>query len=359
MEQGYLILETGEHFQGQWHVGEDRAGEVVFNTSHSGYEEVATDPSYFRQIVCLTAPMQGNYGVDDTCWESKQIWIEGFLALQIQNSSRDKAWRDRLSHHKIPLMTDFDTRKLVIRLRSGGTPWGALVRAKTLDAAKARATELIAQKKNLDKDWVFQVSRKSAEIRKGRSTNSVRLAVLDFGVKENILRELEARCSEMKIFNSRASVQDIEAYAPHGLMLTNGPGDPGDVQSAVQTVQHFLGKRPVFGICMGHQILGLALGGKTFKLKFGHRGSNHPIQDKLLNKIYISSQNHGYAVDPNTLPAHVAVTQINLNDKTVAGFYSEELNCLGIQYHPESHPGPHEAVELFDFYLDVMIRKQF
>jgi carbamoyl-phosphate synthase small subunit len=302
--------------------------------------------------------MQGNYGVDDRCWESKQIWIEGFLALQIQNSARDKAWRDRLSHHKVPLMTDFDTRHLVLRLRSGGTPWGALVKANGEEAAKKRATELIALKKNLDKDWVFQVSNKGAEVRKGRSSNGVRLAVLDFGAKENILRELESRCAEMKIFNSRSSIEEIEQYQPHGLMLTNGPGDPGDVQVAVSTVQHFLGKKPVFGICMGHQILGLALGGKTFKLKFGHRGSNHPIQDKLLKKIYISSQNHGYAVDAASLPSHVAVTQINLNDKTVAGFYSEKLNCLGIQYHPESHPGPHEASELFDFYMNNMVRKQ-
>lgn len=352
--KGYLVLETGEVYTGLWHGGDERAGEVVFNTSHSGYEEVATDPSYFSQIVVLTAPMQGNYGVDDDVWESRRLWIEGFICLEVQDSERDNSWKQRLLENKIPLLTELDTRSLVLRLRKG-TPWGALVQAGSEAEARTKATALIAAKKTLDKDWVYIASRKQSEVRPGDNMVGPRIAVLDFGAKENILRELQSRCSEIKIFNSRASVQEILEYNPDGIMLTNGPGDPADVQGAIGTVRELIGVRPIFGICMGHQILGLALGAKTYKLKFGHRGSNHPIRDTLLNEIYVSSQNHGYAVEEPTLPADAVVTHTNLNDGTVAGFYSEKRKFLGIQYHPESCPGPHEAQGLFSFFIERMI----
>ncbi|NUN06115.1 MAG: glutamine-hydrolyzing carbamoyl-phosphate synthase small subunit [Bdellovibrio sp.] len=352
--KGYLILETGEIYTGQWHGGENRAGEVVFNTSHSGYEEIATDPSYFSQIVVLTAPMQGNYGVEDSVWESRRLWIDGFICLEVQDSERDQSWKKRLIENKIPLLTEIDTRALVLRLRKG-TPWGALVQANSESEARSKAEALIAQKKTLDKDWVYLTSRKEVETRKGDNMVGPRVAVLDFGAKENILRELQHRCSEVKIFNSRTSVQDILAYNPDGIMLTNGPGDPADVKTAIGTVRELLGVKPIFGICMGHQILGLALGAKTYKLKFGHRGSNHPIRDTLLNQIYMSSQNHGYAVEMTSLPADAVVTHTNLNDGTVAGFYSEKRKYLGIQYHPESCPGPHEASGLFSYFIERMI----
>ncbi|WP_413585151.1 glutamine-hydrolyzing carbamoyl-phosphate synthase small subunit [Bdellovibrio sp. HCB274] len=353
--KGWLVLETGEVYQGAWHGGENRAGEVVFNTSHSGYEEIATDPSYFSQIVVMTAPMQGNYGIEDEAWESRQLWIEGFICLEVQDSERDQAWKKRLIENKIPMLTELDTRHLVLRLRKGGTPWGALVQAADQNQAKAIAQDLISKKKTLDKDWVYLASRPAPEVRRGENMVGPRVAVLDFGSKENILRELQNRCSEIKIFNSRSSVQEIMDYNPDGIMLTNGPGDPADVKVAIGTVKELLGVKPIFGICMGHQILGLALGGKTYKLKFGHRGSNHPIQDQILNQIYMTSQNHGYAVDPATLPDDVKVTHTNLNDGTVAGFYSEKRKCLGIQYHPESCPGPHEASGLFSYFVERMI----
>jgi carbamoyl-phosphate synthase small subunit len=353
--KGWLVLETGEVYQGAWHGGENRAGEVVFNTSHSGYEEIATDPSYFSQIVVMTAPMQGNYGIEDEAWESRQLWIEGFICLEIQDTERDQAWKKRLIDNKIPMLTELDTRHLVMRLRKGGTPWGALVQANDESQAKSVAQALIDKKKQLDKDWVYLASRTQPEVRRGDNMVGPRVAVLDFGSKENILRELQNRCSEIKIFNSRSSVQEIMDYNPDGIMLTNGPGDPADVKVAIGTVKELLGVKPIFGICMGHQILGLALGGKTYKLKFGHRGSNHPIQDTILNQIYMTSQNHGYAVDQATLPEDVKVTHTNLNDGTVAGFYSEKRKCLGIQYHPESCPGPHEASGLFSYFVERMI----
>jgi len=352
--KAFLVLESGEIYSGRWHGGRDRAGEVVFNTSHSGYEEIATDPSYYGQIVCMTAPMMGNYGIDDEAWESGNLWIEGFICLQVQESERDQTWIRRLADVGIPLVSEMDTRRLTLRLRSGGTPWGALVQAENETQALAKAGPLIAAKKTGDKDWVHAVSRKTAEDRAGGTPQGPRVAVIDYGSKENILRELASRCSTLRLFPSRATPAEILDWKPDGIMLTNGPGDPADVQVATDTVRALLGKKPVFGICMGHQILGLALGGKTYKLKFGHRGSNHPIKDELLNRIYMSSQNHGYAVDRATLPPDVKVTHTNLNDQSVAGIYSESRLCLGIQYHPEACPGPHDARDLFKFFTEKM-----
>lgn len=365
--RGYLVLESKEVFEGELSSKEvkntsefqtfERAGEVVFNTSHFGYEEIATDPSYFSQIVVLTAPQQGNYGISKSFWESRRIWIEGFVALNVQNSQRDQTWRNQLTENHVPILTELDTRYLTLRLREKGTPWGAIVVASSKEEALKKAQILIDKKKQIQKDWVFEVSRKETEIRQGEIPFGPKVAVLDFGVKENILNLLCHYSREIKIFNSRAKYEDILSYQPEALMLTNGPGDPADVQVAPEIVKKFIGKIPVFGICMGHQVLALALGAKTYKLKFGHRGSNHPIDDRLLKQIYVSSQNHGYAVDKDSLPKEAVVTQYNLNDNTVAGFYSKEKNYLGIQYHPEACPGPHEATGLFKFFFEEMVLK--
>lgn len=354
----YLVLEDGEVFEGlkvsTQNPFPEKAGEVVFNTSHSGYEEIATDPSYFSQIVVMTAPMQGNYGANKNVWESVKMWIQGFVCVQLQNTKRENSWLKSLIENEVPILTEVDTRRLVIKLRDLGTPWGAIVSGDTLEEAKEKAKTLIEKQKKIDSDWVYLCTRQKIEDYVGENPKGPRVAVLDFGSKENILRELKTRCSQIRVFPSRTEAKVIADWKPDSLMLTNGPGDPAQVQVAPETIRTFLGKIPVFGICMGHQVLSLALGAKTYKLKFGHRGANHPIQDEILHQIYMSSQNHGYAVDDKTLPQDVVVTHRNLNDQTVAGFYSNKLNCLGIQYHPESHPGPHEATKLFDFFISNM-----
>lgn len=354
MNKGFLVLESGEIYEGLWHGGEARAGEVVFNTSHAGYEEIATDPSYFSQIIVMTAPMQGNYGIDRAAWESRRMWIDGFVSLEIQASPRDSRWRDQLIAAGIPVLTDLDTRKIVLRLRDLGTPWGALVSVSDAERAKTLAAELIAKTKaerQAERDWVYLVSRREIEVFKGCVADGPRVAVLDFGCKENTVRELMMKCSEVAVFPSRVPDRVIRDWSPNGIMLSNGPGDPADVKEATETVRALLGWKPMFGICMGNQILARALGASTFKLKFGHRGGNHPVKDMLLNEIYMTSQNHGYAVDAKTLPSDVRVTHVNLNDNTVEGIECQAKKCFSVQYHPESHPGPHDARKLFDYFL--------
>lgn len=352
MQKGFLVLESGESYEGLWRGGTPRAGEVVFNTSHSGYEEIATDPSYYSQIMVMTAPMQGNYGVERSVWESNRMWIDGFVSTEMQNTMRDSAWSDQLAANGIPVLTDLDTRRIVMRLRSHGTPWGALVHAQSAIEAAQMARVLIDEKKKKDIDWVYSVTRREVEIRKGLKAGGPRIAILDYGVKENTLRELQAGTSEVAVFPSRSSEKMIRDWNPSGLMLSNGPGNPADVKDAVETVRSLLGFKPMFGICMGTQIMALALGGKTYKLPFGHRGGNHPVKDHLLNEIYVTSQNHGYCVDASSLPSTTRVTHENLNDGTVEGIACESKKCFSVQYHPESHPGPHEARKLFDFFLN-------
>lgn len=350
--KGFLVLESGEVYEGLWHGGQARAGEVVFNTSHAGYEEIATDPSYRSQIMVMTAPMQGNYGVSREAWESSKMWIEGFVSLEIQRSSRDSSWKDQLAAAGIPILSDLDTRKIVLRLRELGTPWGALVQADDAAQATEIAKKLIREKQSEDLDWVHDVTRKQIEIRNGLITNGPRVAILDYGVKENTIRELVARSSEVAIFPSRAPERAILDWNPTGILLSNGPGNPADVKEATETVRSLIGQKPIFGICMGNQILARALGAQTYKLKFGHRGGNHPVRDLLLNEIYVTSQNHGYCVDERTLPKEARVTHVNLNDNTVEGIEVASKKCFSVQYHPESHPGPHEASKLFDYFLN-------
>ena len=350
-EPGFLVLETGEIFKGLFLGGTERAGELVFNTSHSGYEEMATDPSYFNQILVMTAPMQGNYGADNQVWESSRIHIQGLICLEMQTGDRDSQWMAKLTSHGVPILSGVDTRSLVLQLRNTGTVWGAVVCTSEISSAKKSATHFILSGKKMEKDWPFIVADKNVREIKGKNKKGPRVAIMDFGCKENIVRELLNKASCICLYPPRTSSEEILKWKPSALLLSNGPGDPAEVKKAVQTIKKLLGKIFIFGICMGHQLLALALGGKTYKLKFGHRGSNHPIEDKLLKKIYVTSQNHGYAVEKKSLPDFIQVTHTNLNDGTVEGFFSKKAKCLGIQFHPESHPGPHDASELFDFFI--------
>lgn len=348
---GYVVLESGEVYSGKWHGGTSRAGEIVFNTSHTGYEEMATDPSYYSQILLTTASQQGNYGESDEVWESNNIWIHGFVCLELQESVRDQSWKNKLIQANVPIVSEVDTRALTLRLREMGTTWGALVEAQSEMDAKEIAKKLIAAQKNQDLDWVYKVSTKSVQNVEGANKSGPRVCLFDFGSKKNILRELVQRCSKVVVVPSRTTADEVRKINPDGLVLSNGPGDPQDVQIASETLQDLLGWKPIFGICMGHQVLSRALGATTYKLKYGHRGSNHPIRDELLSRIYMTSQNHGYAVDESSLPSGVRVTHRNLNDQTVAGIEDRTNKAFSVQFHPESHPGPHDSVNLFDYFV--------
>lgn len=350
--RGFVVLESGECFPGEWISGADKAGEVVFNTSHSGYEEMATDPSYFSQILVCTASQQGNYGVDQMVWESNKVHIHGFVALEIQASLRESSWIKVLQENNVPILHKVDTRELTLCLRNKGTPWGALVQAESQKIAIQKAAVLIDAAKKLNTDWPYLVSRKEKEIIRGKKNNGKKIALIDYGCKNNILRELQEECEEICIFPSRVGAKEILSYNPTGIVLSNGPGDPSLVEKSAETIRELLGKKPIFGICMGHQLLSIALGGKTYKLKYGHRGANHPIEDKISNKIYMTSQNHGYAVDMKSLPMEVELTHINLFDHTVAGIRSPKYNALSVQFHPENSPGPRDARYLFKHYVD-------
>lgn len=354
-KKGSLFLESGEIFSGSFLAGLPKAGEVVFNTSHSGYEEMATDPSYFSQILVTTASQQGNYGIDDSVWESRKIWIHGFICLEMQKSPRERGWLDRLGQYGVPVIDEVDTRKLVLHLRSNGTPWGAIVDSTDSKSVKDKGLALIKGARGIDSDWTALVSSQDEYDIQGSNASGPRIALLDFGSKENIVRELKKRASVIRVFPSRSKSSEIKAWKPDGILLSNGPGDPAAVKNGIQTVKELLGWRFIFGICMGHQVLALALGGSTYKLKFGHRGSNHPIHDKLLNQIYMTSQNHGYGVDLDTLDKSVQVTHINLNDQSVAGIISQDKKCMSVQFHPESHPGPHDSVALFDYFMRQLV----
>jgi carbamoyl-phosphate synthase small subunit len=300
--------------------------------------------------------MEGNYGVALAEREASKIWAQGFVCLELSTKYTEgrSTLLTELAEFKRPALTGVDTRRLTLELRRHGTPWGAIVQALSQDEAIKKATALIKERQQLvSKDWVYEVSVGARQVHKGEGKKG-RIAVLDYGAKENILRELKARFSEVAIFNSRATAKEILDWAPNGIMLTNGPGDPSAVETAPTELKKILGQVPIFGICMGHQVLALALGGKTYKLKFGHRGGNHPVKNLHTGEIYMTSQNHGYAVSDD-LPSGVKVSHVNLYDDTVEGIEAEKLKAWSVQYHPESAPGPHDARVLFDYFAQRVL----
>lgn len=368
---GILLLEDGTAFGGCC-FGDPRAavGEVVFNTSMTGYQEILTDPSYCRQIVALTASQIGNTGVNERDMESPRPQTAGLIVREL--SPRVSSWRAEsdlgtlLAEHGIPGLMDVDTRALTRHIRSLGAMKGIIAPAETPRDELERRLEAAPSMQGCD--LVPHVTCAEAYewteggalgCRPGESSappapgGARRIVAVDFGIKRSILRRLVDAAFAVYVVPATATAEEIMALRPEGVFLSNGPGDPAAVTGAIETVRALLGRTPIFGICLGHQILALALGGSTFKLKFGHRGGNHPVKDLATGRVEITAQNHGFAVAPE-LPDGVTVTQINLNDGTVEGLEHSALRAFSVQYHPEAGPGPHDAAHHFEKFRSLV-----
>jgi carbamoyl-phosphate synthase small subunit len=370
--EALLALEDGQVYRGRsFGATGERAGEVVFNTSMVGYQEVLTDPSYRGQIVVMTFPEIGNYGVNEQDIESQGPQVEGFVVREMsENHSNWRASRDLhqyLKENRIPAVSEVDTRAVTRRIRSAGAMRGC-VSTGTLEAEllveKAREAPHLS---DLDlvrmvtvpdiKPWE-EMERPWAGPSRARAAGQrpFHVVAYDFGMKRNILRCLSETGCRVTVVPATTPAADTLGLRPDGVFLSNGPGDPATASYAVEAVRGLWGRVPLFGICLGHQILGLAAGARTFKLKFGHRGSNQPVKDLETGRVEITSQNHGYSVDGATLPHHVEVTHLNLNDGTVEGFRHKDHPVYSVQYHPEASPGPHDAEYLFDRFVAAMRR---
>lgn len=396
-----LALEDGTTYEGEsFGATGEQYGEVVFNTSMTGYQEVLTDPSYKGQIVVMTYPLIGNYGCNDEDFESSRPHVEGFVVREY--SSYASNWRSKISLGKflekygIIGIEGVDTRALTRRLRIKGVMKGVI---STIDldkeslVAKARGSPgLVGQ--DLVKEvtckspyhWehgeIFIYNRKNLkrfDERREKSNAPVQLELdfvrsnvvlnsgeipywvvaIDGGIKYNILRKLQSHGCDVNVVPATTSADEIMEFEPDGIFISNGPGDPSALPYMVETVRQLIGKKPIFGICLGHQILGLAFGGKTYKLKFGHRGANHPVKNLMTGKVEITTQNHGFCVDIDSLKGKpIRVTHINLNDNTLEGMEHEEYPIFSVQYHPEASPGPHDSDYLFDKFVEMMKRER-
>lgn len=369
-----LALEDGTLFRGYSFTGRcETTGEVVFNTSMSGYQEILTDPSYCGQIVNMTYPLIGNYGVNNEDIESDRIQVKALIVKEYQefpsNRRSQRSLADYLKASDIPGIEGIDTRALARHIRLQGAMKAAL---STIDTDPDSLVEKAKHSADMaGRDLVGKVSCREPMLwRDGRATRleqglerfrwpdnpgSFRVAAIDFGVKLNILRSLDKRGCTILILPANVDSETINRLEPHGLFLSNGPGDPAPVTYAVECIRQQIGIRPIFGICLGHQLISLALGGKTFKLKFGHRGANQPVKDLATGRVEITSQNHGFCVDMESLKNQdIELSHINLNDNTVEGLVHKKLPLFSVQYHPEASPGPHDAKYLFDRFIDMM-----
>lgn len=349
--RGRLVLEDGTVLEGEAFGGRGvSAGEVVFNTGMTGYQEVLTDPSYCGQIVTMTYPLQGNYGINEADYESVRPFVRGFVVrewCEVPSHWRSTRTLDQyLRDHGIIGLAGVDTRALTRHLRRNGTMRGVIstldIPADTL-AGLARSWRL--------PDVVAEVTTDAPYTIEGAGPHAV---VVDYGVKWNIVRSLRAFGFRVTVVPAWYTARQILDLEPDGVLLSNGPGDPALVRGAQETVRALLGVKPLFGICLGHQILGLALGGRSFKMKFGHRGVNHPVKDLETGRSYITTQNHGYALDADSLRGTgLVVTHVNLNDGTVEGMRHESLPVFSVQYHPEACPGPEDSMYLFGRFLQL------
>jgi carbamoyl-phosphate synthase small subunit len=374
-----LALENGTWYRGvSAGAPGGTSGEVVFNTSMTGYQEVLTDPSYAGQIVAMTAPQIGNYGVTESDAESQRPRVAGFVIREASplasNWRAEESLREYLTRYGIVAIADIDTRALTRVLRSAGVMRGVISTGQSDPSALVEKARAIPRMEGSDlvqgvtceqpyawRDRPASSSGDSEEFAPPpvrTSSKRLRVAAYDFGVKWNILRRLDAYGCDVHVFPASAPASELLAIDPHGIFLSNGPGDPAALDYAIGNVRELVASdRPMFGICLGHQVLGLALGGQTYKLKFGHRGANHPVKELRSGSVEITSQNHGFAVDPESLPADVTVTHLNLYDGTVEGFRHTRKPIFSVQYHPEASPGPHDADYLFRQFLEEMEKK--
>jgi carbamoyl-phosphate synthase small subunit len=371
LDTALLALEDGTVFEGRsFGARTESYGEVVFNTSITGYQEIFTDPSYAGQIVVLTAPQIGNYGSNPGDSEAVKPFIEGLVVREFSPIASN--WRsqqeadDFLSCASIPVGSNMDTRALVRHLRSAGVMRGVLSTISTDAPALVEKARAIPSMAGLDLatrvstletyKWDEGVDPVSASERiEPGAPPEFHVVAYDFGIKRNILRKLVQTGTRVTVVPALTTAEDVLSLGPDGIFLSNGPGDPEPLEFQTGQVRKLVGKAPIFGICLGHQILGRALGAKTYKLKFGHRGANHPVLNKVTNKVEITSHNHGFAVDPASLKdSDVELTHINLNDDTLEGFRHRRYPVFCVQYHPEAAPGPHDSYYLFDDFLAMM-----
>lgn len=366
-----LALEDGRVFRGRrFGAHADAGGEVVFNTAMTGYQEILCDPSYAGQIVVMTYPQIGNYGIAPEDFESRKPFLAALVVKEpsrvASNWRHERTLEEYLIAHGVPGFCDFDTRALVRHLRTHGVKRGVIA-----EAAAGGTGELVARARALpsmagcelasvvSEDHAYPWTGGSVPLSAAGEVPALppafHVAAYDFGIKWNILRRLADVGCRVTVVPARTSASDVLALRPDGVVLSNGPGDPEPVEYAVHNLRQLLGRVPVFGICLGHQLLSLAAGGKTYKLKFGHRGANHPVMDLTTRKVEITAHNHGFAVDPDSLPDRdVELTHLNLNDQTLEGLRLRNVPAFSVQYHPEASPGPHDSHYLFERFAELM-----